>query len=47
MRNSDGKPTLSAEAWVHELQDKNMAKEDFSRRIVPPVCSWQFPRQVR
>lgn len=28
MRKFDGKPTSTAEAWVHELQDKNMAKED-------------------
>ncbi|KAK4811001.1 hypothetical protein QYF61_014473 [Mycteria americana] len=47
MRKWDGKPTLTLEARVRELQGKTITKGGSSRKIAAPVSSWQFPRQSK
>ncbi|KAK4810968.1 LOW QUALITY PROTEIN: hypothetical protein QYF61_014440 [Mycteria americana] len=47
MRKWDGKPTLTLEARVHELQGKTITKGVPSRKIAALVSSAQFPRQSK
>ncbi|GAB0209940.1 hypothetical protein GRJ2_003459700 [Grus japonensis] len=44
MRKWDGKPTLTLEAQVHELQGKTVTKGDSPRKNATPVSSRQSPR---
>ena len=45
MRKWDGKPTLTLEAWVCELQGKTITQGGLYRKAAAPVSSEQFPRQ--
>ncbi|KAK4826194.1 hypothetical protein QYF61_006138 [Mycteria americana] len=47
MREWDGKPTLTLEAQVHELQGKTITQGGSSRKIVAAASSGQFPRHSR
>ncbi|KAK4813534.1 hypothetical protein QYF61_009577 [Mycteria americana] len=46
-RKWDGKPTLTLEARVRELQGKTITQGGSSRKIAAPVPSGHFPRQSR
>jgi len=47
MRKWDGKPTLTLDAEVRELQGKTITKGDSSRKNVAPVSRGQLSRQSR